>query len=67
MATKWVGTVVCAWCNEPTRAGIEKDGKGSTYRLICDSCGMMGQVAFHYPAGQKITALLRRAPGSERG
>jgi len=62
MATKWVGEIVCAWCDAQVRVGIEKDGRGSTYRLICPSCGIMSQVAFHYPAGQQITQILRSSP-----
>jgi hypothetical protein len=64
MATKWIGTVECKWCGHQARAGIEKDGKGQTYRIVCGpiygGCGIMEQVAFHHPAGEEIGRLLKR-------
>ena len=61
MATKWVGNIPCRWCPDRTKVGIEKDGLGSTYRVMCSSCGIMIQVGFNYPAGQQITKELRSA------
>ena len=58
MATKWIGTIACRWCGKRCRVGIEKDGRGNTYRLICSTCGLMGQTAFHYPAGEDLAREL---------
>ncbi|MDP6496000.1 MAG: hypothetical protein QGI09_11445 [Dehalococcoidia bacterium] len=60
MATKWVGMLVCQWCGKQARVGIEKEGQGTTYRVMCPECGIMEQVAFHYPAGEKITRILEQ-------
>ena len=59
MATKWVTELECQWCGEFARVGIEKDGLGNTYRMICDACGIMEQTAFHFPAGEKTTKLIK--------
>ena len=59
MATKWIDTIECQWCGGQARAGIEKDGKGNTYRVICRSCGIAEQVGMGYPAGQKIDQMLK--------
>ena len=51
----------CPWCGEPARAGIEKDGLGKTYRLICDTCGLNAQVGIRTPAGRKVKNALHFA------
>ena len=58
VAVKWMGTIPCRWCGKDARAGIEKDGKGSTYRAICDWCGINEQAGIAFPAGKKIIELL---------
>ena len=61
MATKWVGQIPCGWCDAPAaRTGIERDGEGRTFRVHCRECGLMAQVAFHYPAGRLIAAALAK-------
>ena len=59
MATKWIDTIKCQWCGGEARAGIERDGHGSTYRVICRSCGISEQAGMAYPAGQKIDQMLK--------
>lgn len=59
MATKWVGGVPCRWCQDRAKVGIEKDGLGSTYRVMCPSSGVMTRVGFNYPAGQSLAEDLR--------
>ena len=59
IAMKRVGSIPCRWCQNKTKVGIEKDGMGSTYRIMCPGCGVMTQVGFNYPAGQRIAADLR--------
>ena len=59
MATKWINTIKCQWCGGEARAGIERDGEGNTYRVICRLCGIAEQVGMGYPAGQKIAKLLK--------
>ena len=59
MATKWIDTLTCQGCGGEARAGIEKDGLGSTYRVLCRSCGISEQVGMGYPAGQKIDQMLK--------
>ena len=51
------------------RVGIEKDGHGNTYRVQCTDCGMMSQVGFNYPGGERIRqqiadATTKRSPDS---
>ena len=58
MATKWIGEINCQWCGKSARVGIEKDGQGNTYRVICDFCGISEQAGFTFPAGRKIKELL---------
>ena len=61
MATKWLGEIRCRWCDtSAARVGVEKDGEGKTYRVQCTECGVMSQVAFHYPAGKMIADELDR-------
>ena len=60
MGVKWLSKLQCKWCGEAARVGIEKDGRGNTYRIICEGCGIMEQVAFHYPAGVEVTELLNK-------
>ena len=59
MATKWINTIKCQWCGGEARAGIERDGEGNTYRVICRSCGIAEQVGMGYPAGKKIDQMLK--------
>ena len=65
MATKWIETIACQWCGGEARVGIEKDGLGSTYRVMCRSCGIAEQAGMAFPAGQKIAAIIeaKRNPG----
>ena len=65
MATKWIDTIKCQWCGGEARAGIERDGLGSTYRVICRSCGISEQAGMAYPAGQKIAELLTENEAAE--
>jgi len=58
MATKWINTIKCQWCGGEARVGIEKDGLGSTYRVMCKSCGIAEQAGMRFPAGEKIAELL---------
>ena len=58
MATKWIGALDCKWCGKEARVGIEKDGHGKTYRVICDSCGISEQAGFSTPAGEAPASLL---------
>ena len=58
MATKWEGEITCRWCGYAARAGIEKDGLGRTYRVMCETCGVTAQVGFDTIAGDKIARLL---------
>ncbi len=61
MGTKWAETLIhCRWCGDEARVGIEKDGKGNTYRVMCSTCGIMLQVGFTYPAGLEIATELSR-------
>ena len=60
MATKWINTITCQWCGGEARAGIEKDGLGNTYRVICRSCGIAEQAGMGFPAGEKIALLLKQ-------
>ncbi len=60
MATKWIDEIKCLWCEGKARVGIEKDGTGNTYRVMCSGCGVMTQVGKHYPAGEKITQMMIR-------
>jgi len=64
MATKWIDAIECKWCGRPARVGIEKDGRGNTYRVICNSCGVVVQVGRHYPARERITQLLEEKADS---
>lgn len=58
MAVKWKGEVPCRWCGWPARAGVEKDGEGRTYRVMCPKCGVVSQIAFRAPAGERIALQL---------
>ena len=58
MAVFWKGRMLCPWCQESARVGIEKDGIGKTYRLICDTCGLNAQVGMRTPAGRKVASAL---------
>ena len=60
MATKWIGVLNCRWCDKEARVGIEKEGHGNTYRVICDSCGISEQAGFSIPAGEQIAESLTR-------
>ena len=42
--TKWIDEIECPWCEGKARVGIEKDGAGNTYRVMCSECGAMTQV-----------------------
>ncbi len=66
MATKWTGTFLCRWCEAKARAGIEKDGKGRTYRVMCPSCGVSEQMGMNQPAGLKVARLLVLFESPER-
>ena len=59
MATKWVSTMDCKWCQGTARVGIEKDGRGQTYRVICAECGISEQAGMSFPAGEEITRFLQ--------
>ena len=66
MAVKWLGEIKCAWCGKNAKAGIEKDGLGRTYRVICPGCGISSQSGFDYPSGRMIAkALSNRSEHSE--
>ena len=58
MATKWMGTILCRWCDGEAKAGIEKDGKGRTYRVMCSTCGVSEQMGRELPAGKMVASLL---------
>jgi len=58
LATKWVSTMKCKWCQGEARVGIEKDGQGQTYRVICAECGISEQAGMNFPAGQEITRIV---------
>ncbi len=58
MAVKWLGEIQCPWCDGKARAGVEKDGNGRTYRVICVGCGATTQAGRNLPAGRKIAQLL---------
>jgi len=59
LATKWVSTMDCKWCQGTARVGIEKDGQGRAYRLICAGCGISEQAGMSFPAGKEITRFLQ--------
>ena len=61
MAVYWKGRMKCPWCQESARAGIEKDGLGKTFRVICDTCGLNAQVGLRTPAGRKVQYALHSA------
>ena len=67
MATKWINTIKCQWCGGEARAGIEKDRLGSTYRVLCRSCGIAEQAGMAYPAGQKIGQMLTEKEAAAEG
>ncbi len=48
----------CKWCQGEARVGIEKDGQGQTYRVICAECGISEQAGMNFPAGQEITRIV---------
>lgn len=50
--------MVCKWCKGMARVGIEKDGHGQTYRVICAQCGITEQAGMTFPAGEEITRML---------
>ena len=59
MAVKWIGEIKCPWCGSTSRVGIERDGQGRCFRVICDNgCGAVTQAGRELVAGQKIQALL---------
>ena len=58
MATMWMGAILCKWCDQQARAGIEKNGQGKTYRVMCRNCGISSQVGMDLPAGRKVALLL---------
>ena len=60
MATKWVGHIKCVWCGGQERVGIEKDGEGRCYRLICNECSVVEQIARDRAAGKMVSELLNR-------
>ena len=67
MATKWIGERACKWCEKESRVGIEKDGEGRTYRVMCGYCGIVEQAGFSTAAGQEIAkALEQTANGAGR-
>jgi hypothetical protein len=57
MATKWVGAIECLWCGGKARAGIEQDGEGRCYRVVC-TCGANTQAGRDFPTGIKIAQML---------
>ena len=61
MATKWIGELACKWCEKESRVGIEKDGEGRTYRVMCGYCGIVEQAGFSTAAGQQIAKALEQA------
>ena len=64
LATKWVSTIECKWCRESARVGIEKDGQGQTYRVMCKTCGINEQAGMTFPAGEQITRDLEKRLGN---
>ena len=59
MAVKWIGEINCVWCGSSSRVGIEGDGQGRCFRVICDNgCGAVTQAGRELVVGQKIQALL---------
>ena len=61
MATKWIEELACKWCERECRVGIEKDGEGRTYRVMCGYCGIVEQAGFSTSAGQQIAVALKQA------
>ena len=59
MATRWIDTIKCQMCGGEARTGVEKEGQGSTHRVICRSCGIAEHVGMGYFAGQKIDQMLK--------
>ena len=56
---KWIGEISCVWCGSSSRVGIEGDGQGRCFRVICDNgCGAVTQAGRELVVGQKIQALL---------
>ncbi len=59
VAVKWIGEINCVWCGRSSRVGIEGDGQGRCFRVICDNgCGAVTQAGRELVVGQKIQALL---------
>ena len=59
VVVKWIGEINCVWCGSSSRVGIEGDGQGRCFRVICDNgCGAVTKVGRELVVGQKIQALL---------
>jgi len=60
MAVKWMGEIECFLCGEKANAGIEKDGVGRTWQVICPSCGASTQAGRNLVAGGVIAKALEK-------